>query len=136
MRDELPWRYRSSGLPTDFTVTSVLLRLTQGDRAGIARACAENLAERRARQPLALPSAGSVFKNPRPDLAAGRVLEEAGLKGERIGGAMVSELHANWIVNPDRKATAQDIRSLIDLCRQRVLKHSGISLEPEVRFWE
>lgn len=134
-RNELPWRYRSSGLPTSTTVTSVVLKLTQGDRSVIAQACAENLAERRARQPLALPSAGSVFKNPRPDLPAGRVLEEAGLKGERIGGAVVSELHANWIVNPERRASARDIRSLIELCRERVLAACGISLEPEVRFW-
>jgi len=134
-REELPWRYRWSGLPAGVTVTSIELELVEGDKATIARACSAHLSERRARQPLSMPSAGSVFKNPSPTEPAGRVLEGAGLKGHRIGGAVVSELHANWIVNPEKQATAADVAQLIDYCRSRVREHSGIELEPEVKLW-
>lgn len=134
-RGELPWRYRFSGLPQGVTVTKTVLSLVEGDRELIAKSCADHLAERRARQPLALPSAGSVFKNPKPDLTAGMVLEAAGLKGVRVGGAVVSGLHANWIVNPERRASAADVSNLIELCKSRVYEHSGVRLETEVKLW-
>lgn len=134
-RDELPWRYRSSGLPAGVVVTSVELRLVPGDRDRIAQACAENLAHRRRTQPLSLPSAGSVFKNPAPELTAGRVLENAGCKGLWRGGAQVSELHANWIVNPDKTASAADVLGLVNECIERAAISSGVRLEPEVRMW-
>lgn len=134
-RDELPWSYRSSGLPLDFFVTSARLRLVPGDRATIGAALAHNLAERRKRQPLSLPSAGSVFKNPLPELPAGKVLEGAGLKGACVGGAVVSPLHANWIVNPERRATARDVSELIALCQARAREVSGVELHPEIRMW-
>jgi UDP-N-acetylmuramate dehydrogenase len=134
-RDELPWRYRHSGLPAGCVVTSARLSLVEGDRATISERCAHNLAERRARQPLALPSAGSVFKNPSPDLPAGMLLERIGMKGAAIGGAMISEMHANWIVNPKREATAQDVLALIEACKAKALAEEGIVLEPEVRLW-
>lgn len=134
-RSDLPWRYRHSGLPAGAVVTGVTLQLEPGDRAKISQLCSENLAERRARQPLALASAGSVFKNPSPEAPAGRLLESAGLKGKRVGGAMVSELHANWIVNPERRATAKDVLALMDLCQARVRECCGVELEPEVRLW-
>ena len=111
------------------------MKLIEGDRGAISAQCSHNLAERRARQPLALPSAGSVFKNPSATRPAGRVLEEAGMKGATIGGATVSQLHANWIVNPCREATAQDVVKLIELCKQRAFSSAGIVLEPEVRLW-
>lgn len=133
---ELPWRYRSSGLPVGAVVTCARLRLVVGDSATISRQCAENLAHRRATQPLSLPSAGSVFKNPSSDLSAGKVLESAGLKGVSVGHAIVSTLHANWIVNPEKRASAQDVRDLIELCRSRVFDYSGIKLEPEVKIWD
>lgn len=132
---DLPWRYRSSGLPPEVFVTSARIRLTSGDSIAISAALAHNLAERRMRQPLTLPSAGSVFKNPSPERPAGRVLEEAGLKGARVGGAVVSTLHANWIVNPDRTATARDVAELIRLCQSKVRESSGVELQPEVRIW-
>ncbi len=132
---ELPWRYRHSGLPAGVVVTSVTFRLQEGDRAAISARCSEHLAERRARQPLSMPSAGSVFKNPSPEKPAGMLIEAAGLKGYRIGGAMVSGLHANWIVNPERKATASDIVLLMQECQRRVSESCGILLEPEVRLW-
>jgi UDP-N-acetylmuramate dehydrogenase len=87
---------------------------------------------RQAHQPLGLPSAGSVFRNP-PDDSAGRLIEAAGLKGTRIGGAVVSEKHANFIVN-DQKGTAGDVRRLGDQVRAVVARDTGIQLEYEVEF--
>jgi UDP-N-acetylmuramate dehydrogenase len=134
-RDELPWGYRSSGIPSGAVVTSVRLSLVQGDRAEISERCRKNLQHRRATQPLSQPSAGSVFRNPSAESPAGLLLERAGLKGERCGGARVSELHANWIVNPERVATAADIRALMQHCRDRARELTGIVLEPEVKMW-
>jgi UDP-N-acetylmuramate dehydrogenase len=133
--DELPWMYRFSGLSEGVVVTSARLKLAAGDRNAIAKACADNLAHRRKTQPLSLPSAGSVFKNPEPSRPAGLILEQAGLKGLAVGGAMVSELHANWIVNPEKRASASDVRSLIELCTARVREHSGVVLHPEIKMW-
>ena len=134
-RDELPWRYRHSGLPVGSVVTSVRLSLVEGDKTTISERCAHNLAERRARQPLSLPSAGSVFKNPSPDLPAGMLLERIGMKGRTIGGAMISEIHANWIVNTKREAAANDVVALIEECKAKALAEAGIVLEAEVRLW-
>ena len=133
---DLPWRYRFSGLPEGVVVTNVKLKLTAGDRAAIAKACADNLAHRRATQPLSLPSAGSVFKNPAPDRPAGLVLEKVGAKGLSVGGATVSELHANWIVNREKIASAGDVRRLIELCSSRVHEQTGIVLHPEIKIWD
>ncbi len=134
--EDLPWRYRNSGLPAGAIVTAIRVRLTPGDRGAIAKACADNLSHRRATQPLALPSAGSVFKNPSSEVTAGKLLDSAGLKGVTVGGASVSTLHANWIVNPDKRATASDVRELIQRCTREVRERVGIVLEPEVKIWE
>jgi UDP-N-acetylmuramate dehydrogenase len=87
---------------------------------------------RQAHQPLGLPSAGSVFRNPEGD-SAGRLVEAAGLKGHRIGGAVVSEKHANFIVN-DQKGAAADVRRLGDHVRQVVADTTGVELVYEVEF--
>jgi UDP-N-acetylmuramate dehydrogenase len=87
---------------------------------------------RQAHQPLGLPSAGSVFRNPDGD-SAGRLIEAAGLKGHRIGGAVVSEKHANFIVN-DQKGTAADVRRLGDHVRAVVADSAGVELVYEVEF--
>ena len=78
------------------------------------------------------PSVGSIFMNPAGDYA-GRLIEEAGLKGVRIGGAMVSTMHANWIINVDG-ATASDILGLIDLIREKVRATSGVELQLEIEY--
>ena len=87
---------------------------------------------RQAHQPLGLPSAGSVFRNPDGD-SAGRLIEEAGLKGLRIGGAVVSEKHANFIVN-DQKGSADDVRRLADHVRAVVAERHGVELTFEIEF--
>jgi UDP-N-acetylmuramate dehydrogenase len=92
---------------------------------------------RQAHQPLGLPSAGSVFRNPDGD-SAGRLIDAAGLKGTRIGGAVVSEKHANFIVN-DQKGTAADVRRVGDHVREVIAKTSGVALVYEIEFvgdWE
>ena len=87
---------------------------------------------RQAHQPLGLPSAGSVFRNP-PGDSAGRLIDAAGLKGLRVGGAVVSDKHANFIVN-DRKGTASDVRRLAELVRAEVEARDGIRLELEIEL--
>ena len=87
---------------------------------------------RQAHQPLGLPSAGSVFRNPDGD-SAGRLIDAAGLKGTRIGGAVVSEKHANFIVN-DQKGRAEDVRRLGDHVREVVAREHGVELVYEIVF--
>src|SRR2546427_4027643 len=114
----------------DLTVTGVqTCALPISSRAKIK----ELLARRIATQPLSLPNAGSVFRNPPHDHAA-RLIESCGLKGLSRGGARVSEKHANFIVNPDGTASAADIEWLIGQVRQRVLQKQGVDLVPEVRI--
>ena len=90
------------------------------------------LDRRKTTQPLGLPSCGSVFRNPAGDHSA-RLIEAAGLKGHRIGGAEVSEKHANFIINRD-DASATDIEDLIEHVRQTVLEDHGVTLVHEVRI--
>ncbi len=101
------------------------------DASSSMEAIKELLARRNAAQPIGSPSCGSVFRNPPGDFA-GRLIEQAGLKGLRVGGAMVSEKHANFIVNA-AQATAADIEALIGEVRARVARTSGVQLELEVR---
>ena len=112
---------------------SAAFTLVPGDRRAIEAVVRENLRLRRGTQPAGLPSAGSVFRNPENGEPAGRLIELAGLKGTRVGGAQVSEVHANFIVNIGR-AKARDVLNLMDLIRERVLTRFGIQLEPEIRF--
>jgi UDP-N-acetylmuramate dehydrogenase len=91
------------------------------------------LTHRIATQPLGLPNAGSVFRNPEGDHAA-RLIESCGLKGHAIGGARVSERHANFIVNAEGLATAADVEALIEHVRAVVRRQTGIDLEPEIRI--
>ena len=108
---ELRFAYRTCLLPTGVVVTRIGLLLRAGDVAAAARVMDEEWAKRSRGQPLDLPSFGSTFRNPPGDFA-GRLLEAVGLKGQRIGGAAVSELHANFIVNLGQ-ATARDVLGLV-----------------------
>ncbi|HEX7954825.1 MAG TPA: UDP-N-acetylmuramate dehydrogenase [Burkholderiales bacterium] len=107
-------------------------RFARGDGDNARRKIKELLSRRIASQPLALPNAGSVFRNP-PDDYAARLIEASGLKGRRIGGAEVSTLHANFIVNKG-EATARDIEQLILLIQQTVSRDAGVMLEREVQI--
>jgi UDP-N-acetylmuramate dehydrogenase len=124
-------KHPSTGAAGD-VVISASLRLTPEDPALVAARLEEIRRWRREHQPLGIPSAGSVFRNPAGD-SAGRLIDAAGLKGHRIGGAVVSEKHANWILN-DRKGTATDVRDLADLVRATVRDRFDVDLVPEVEF--
>ncbi|GIX48720.1 MAG: UDP-N-acetylenolpyruvoylglucosamine reductase [Candidatus Tectimicrobiota bacterium] len=124
--------YRTSSYPSQAILLAARLRLHRGERAAIEAVMRQAYRQRQRTQPLWLPNAGSVFKNP-PGVAAGRLIEAAGLKGTRIGGAMVSPRHANFIVNVGG-ARAADVEALIALIRQRVWQAFGVLLELEVRI--
>jgi len=132
-RGSLEFRYRAlRGLAPGSVIVSALLDVAAAD-AGVVRAeVARLLAKRAASQPLDVPSCGSVFKNPPGDYA-GRLIEAAGLKGERVGDAEISPVHANFIANRGR-ARAADVLALVEMARERVAKEFGIELEPEVRI--
>jgi len=123
---------QADGRTIDDVFTAAWFRFPVGDAANARAMIRALLAKRIATQPLALPNAGSVFRNP-PDGHAARLIESCGLKGFRIGGAQVSSLHANFIVNPDRRARASDIEQLIAHVRAVVETRTGVTLEPEVR---
>lgn len=127
--------YRHAGLreATDELYVGAWLRFAPGDGAAARERIRELLEKRAASQPLQLPNAGSVFRNPPGDHAA-RLIEAAGLKGTQAGGARVSEKHANFIVNPEGKASAAEIERLIGHIQAVVEEKSGIRLLPEVRI--
>ena len=127
---EISFSYRRAHLPRGI-VAGVWLQLKPGERGPIAKAVKDYLRYRKDTQPLTLPSAGCVFKNPPCD-SAGRLVEAAGLKGARIGDAQVSEKHANFMVNVGH-ARAEDVLALIKKVRAAVKKQSGVSLELELK---
>jgi len=131
-KDDVKFAYRRTELPNHFVITRVDFELARGDRERLAARVAELKAKRAARQPRGVPNAGSIFKNP-PGNFAGKLLEGAGLKGTRLGGAAFSDQHANFIVNLGG-AQAAEVRALIDMARNRVKEQSGVWLEPEVRL--
>jgi UDP-N-acetylmuramate dehydrogenase len=131
-RSRLGFSYRKLELDVEVVITSVrfgLLRSTAGKLRRIVEAVQE---KRRRKQPLGLPNAGSIFKNPQGEFA-GRLIELAGLKGRTVGRAQVSSEHANFIVNLGG-ASGSDVRSLMSLVQQAVWERSGVWLEPEVRL--
>ena len=123
--------YRTSAFTGDMVLLRARLLLRPGDDERLREECRALLEKRRASQPLDLPSAGSAFKRPETGYAAA-MIDRAGLKGLRVGGAMVSEKHAGFIVNAGG-ATASDVRRLLELVRERVLAADGVLLEPEIR---
>ena len=129
---QLEWEYRHCRLPAGVMVTAVRLELTRDDPTAIIGRQEDILEMRRAVQPQGVLTFGSTFKNPSGG-AAGRLLDAAGLKGERRGGAEVSMAHANFVVNLGDARTA-DVLALMDHMRRRVHATSGVWLEPEVRL--
>lgn len=135
---EMNFHYRSSFLQTHpgYICLEVVLRLEKGDKSAIEEVIRDRRKRRMESQPLNYPSAGSVFRNPE-GMFAGKLIEDLGLKGFSIGGAKVSEKHANFIINYDH-ATSDDIKSLIDYVREKVKAEYQVELKVEQEFvnWE
>lgn len=129
---DLAFAYRHSGIgEKGMVVVEATFALTAGDRAKMQERVRAWSRRRLVSQPLSLPSCGSVFRNPSGDFSA-RLIEAAGLKGQRIGNAMISDLHANFIVNLGQ-AQAVDVMALMRLVQTAVWERFGVKLEPEVR---
>jgi UDP-N-acetylenolpyruvoylglucosamine reductase len=128
---ELDAKYRGCAALKTYIALAAVLRGQPGDHTEIERQMHEFSRKRWQSQPAA-PSAGCTFKNP-PAIPAGKLIDELGLKGARVGGAVVSLEHANFIVN-DGTATARDVLELIELIRQRARAARGIELETEVEI--
>ncbi len=131
--DELDLSYRHSGLRPGEVVARVRFGLERSSPEAVKLIAAELLAQRKATQPTNKRTFGSVFKNPPGDRGSGRLIEEVGLKGHRIGGAVISPRHGNFIENADGATTA-DCIALMAEARRRVHEQFGIELEHEVQF--
>lgn len=128
----LTFIYREARFPEPGVVTAVRFRLRRGDAEALRVYLKENAALRRERQPWGVPCAGSIFRNP-PGERAGRLIEAAGLKSRRVGGAEVSRVHANFLVNRGG-ATAADVLELIGEVQARVREAHGLNLELELKI--
>lgn len=135
---EMDFHYRSSFLQKhpEYICLDAVIKLNKGDRELLDEVIKERRARRIESQPLEYPSAGSVFRNPEGNFA-GKLIEDLGLKGYRMAGAMVSEKHANFIINYDN-ATSADIKKLIEYVHDRVMDEYNIDLKIEQEFvnWE
>jgi UDP-N-acetylmuramate dehydrogenase len=130
-KEDAQLAYRQSGFGHDI-VLSASFRLPKGNKEELMARRREMILKRNVTQPLSLPNSGSMFKNP-PGNHAAKLIEQAGLKGKRVGNAQISEKHANFIVNLGG-AKASDIATLVDLARRTVYQNAGVLLELEVKF--
>jgi UDP-N-acetylmuramate dehydrogenase len=130
-RSRLRFSYRKLILPPSWIILKGRFQLKRGKKEEIFERVKSYSEMRKKKQPLDYPSAGSVFKNPKEG-PAGRWIEEAGLKGFRIGQAMISDRHANFIINLG-KAKAEEVISLMELVEKKIYEEKGISLEREVK---
>lgn len=128
---EVEWGYRWCSLPAGEVILEASLRLDPSTREEVSAEMERRLASRRSTQPMGQPSCGSVFKNP-GTRSAGALIDSCGLKGYAVGGARVSDLHANFIVNAGG-ATATDVARVMAHLRECVVQRHGIELEPEVK---
>jgi len=131
-RDEIEMGYRRCELPEGTIVEEIEVGLTEADPEDIRARQTETLEKKWKTQPNGMRSAGCVFTNP-PGEAAGRLIDAAGLKGTRVGGAVVSDLHANFILN-DRGGTSEDVEELIEIVRERVAEEAGVTLSLEIQI--
>jgi len=130
-RSRLRFSYRALHLEKGIVITHVVFRLDRDTQKTVSAMIADYLKRRKETQPLGYPSAGSIFKNPVNDYA-GRLIEQTGLKGKRIGGAMISDKQANFIVNRGG-AKATDVLALIDRVREEVRRTASVQLELEIK---
>jgi UDP-N-acetylmuramate dehydrogenase len=128
---DLGFSYRHSAVPRDWIFTAATLEGREGDAAEIGRRLTEIRTQREATQPIRTKTGGSTFKNP-PGEKAWELIDRAGCRGLRRGGAVVSEKHCNFLINTG-SASARDVEELGELVRQRVLEATGIGLEWEIR---
>jgi UDP-N-acetylmuramate dehydrogenase len=133
-RESIEWHYRACPCDPENAViiTKCRLKLSRVKKEDIFRRI-RYFAEAKKGQPLGRKTAGCVFKNPQGTASAGKLLDDACCKGLRIGGAVVSQFHANFVEN-DGSATSQDIYGLCEICRERVLSQYGVNLEYEIKF--
>lgn len=132
-KEELAFTYRSSKLPDNAIITTVRLHLRRDDSKKIHETIRKYNDQRTSTQPLKEKSAGCIFKNP-GNCSAGKLIEDSGLKGYRVGDATVSEMHANFIVNRG-KATFEEVLSLIRYIKTTVKERAGTDLQEEVIVW-
>lgn len=131
-KEELNLSYRHSVYSdSDYVITSLVVKLKKGKKEEIEEKMRDLIGRRKEKQPLEYPSAGSVFKRPE-GYFAGALIEQSGLKGKRIGGAMVSEKHAGFIINYEN-ATTTDVLELIRFCQNTVKEKFGVELETEIK---
>ena len=134
--DALQYGYRTlriNGKKNDFIVLEATFGLTVGERDGICNCMRHNFFKKKSKQPVTAWSAGCVFKNPSPEMSAGRLLDDAGFKGRKLGGMAFSTLHANFLIN-EGKGSATAALALLQEARDAVRQRFGIELEPEVRI--
>ncbi|UCG56882.1 MAG: UDP-N-acetylmuramate dehydrogenase [Phycisphaerales bacterium] len=132
-KPELIFDYRSTNIGAKFILTA-LLQLSNADPEQIMRTVKETWIYKKNKQPLSTRNAGCIFKNP-AGTSAGALIDRAGLKGLQIGGASVSEKHANFIIAQEG-CKSRDVMRLIDAVKQRVKEESDIELEPEIEIWK
>ena len=130
--DELSFSYRESSI-NELAILEATFELKQDDSEEVTNRMKKNWIMKKASQPLTHQSAGCIFKNPR-GMHAGALIEQAGLKGTRIGGAEISDRHANYIVN-DEDATTENVLDLINLAQNTVSEKFGVELELELELW-
>lgn len=130
-KDKLEFSYRKTKFPRSCMILSAEFMLGSASKNDIEDRANDLRERRKSRHPLAWPSLGSVFKNPRKGPSAGELIEEAGLKGVRVGGARIANEHANWIIN-ENNASAKDVEVLVHLVREKVKESSDVILEPEI----
>ncbi len=133
MADQIVFSYRKADIPVDAVILSARLRFKEDEPNEVKKRVSEFIKEKKSRQPVSEASAGCVFKNPR-HIAAGRLIDEAGCKGMRVGGIEVSSLHANFFINTG-EGTADDFLMLMDKVSKRVKDRFGIVLEPEIKIY-
>lgn len=134
--NELQYAYRSmsiAGKCHDFIIINATFALTESSSDGIKKVMCHNFFEKKFRQPVTAWSAGCVFKNPAPDMPAGKLLDMVGLKGKKLGGMAFSEVHANFLIN-EGSGIAEAALTLLREAKEKVLMHFGVELEPEVRL--
>jgi UDP-N-acetylmuramate dehydrogenase len=134
-KNEIFFGYRDSTFKREKSIITRVMMSFKREKKEVIKAKMDDYIKRRLeKQPLDLPSAGSVFKRPREDFYVGKAIESLGLKGYRIGGAQISEKHAGFIVNAGN-ATFDDVMKLIEFVRKKVKEKYGVELETEVEIW-